>query len=126
MHVAKHPRVRVLPAKRNNRLAKNFQEGIEVASLRRKSGVEPVANLACGSVTIHRPIAKTAKIFDYELRDGVSPIAYLIGRRLEHASGITPAKNRVRKLRHQGVMYRRMGQVCPMYYFFFRSFTATI
>src|SRR5262245_60929369 len=34
---------------------------------------------------VHRPIAKTAEIFDHELSDGIFPFTYLVSRRLKHA-----------------------------------------
>src|SRR5437762_685908 len=44
LHVAKHPRMRILPAKRNDRVAKNFQKRIKIGSLDWKSGVKPASN----------------------------------------------------------------------------------
>src|SRR5205809_7453466 len=46
LHVAKHARMRVLPAKWNNVLAKNLQQAVEVGSFSWKRGVEPIANPA--------------------------------------------------------------------------------
>src|SRR5881409_1875277 len=39
-----HPRMRILPAKRNDRVAKNFQKRIKIGSLDWKSGVKPASN----------------------------------------------------------------------------------
>ena len=46
LHVAKHPGMRVLPAKWNDGFAKNFQQRIKIRSLNRKLRVEPVSDLA--------------------------------------------------------------------------------
>src|SRR5215211_6355054 len=46
LYVAKHPRMRVLTAKRDDRFAKNCQQRIKIGSLDRKLRVESASNLA--------------------------------------------------------------------------------
>ena len=46
LHIAKHPGMRVLTAKRNDRFAKYIQQRIEIGSFDRKLQVEPASNLA--------------------------------------------------------------------------------
>src|SRR4029077_13513978 len=45
LHIAKHPGMRVLTAKRNDRVAKNFQQRLKISSLARKVRIEPASNL---------------------------------------------------------------------------------
>src|SRR5215216_7059003 len=45
LYVAKHPRMRVLTAKRDERFAKNCQQRIKIGSFDRKVRVEPASNL---------------------------------------------------------------------------------
>ena len=52
-------------------------------------------------MTIRRAIAKTAEIIDHELSNRISPITYLVGRRLKHVHLYT-RKEYVCKLRRMG------------------------
>ena len=45
LHIAKHPGMRVLPAKRNDRVAKNFQQRIKISSFDRKLRIEAASDL---------------------------------------------------------------------------------
>ena len=99
--------MRVLPAKRNNVLAKNLQQLVEIASFSWERGVEPVANSARKHVTIHPTITEIAEIIGHELDDGISPIAYFVGRRLKHFYLYT-RKNRSCKLRMGTFTVRQM------------------
>src|ERR1043166_5598966 len=94
--------MRVLPAKRNDRVAKYFQQQIEVASFNRKLRIKLASNLAGRGLPIDRPITKPAQVFNDELSDRITPLAYFISRRLKHGSRITRAKNRACKSRVVG------------------------
>ena len=65
MHVTEHPRMRVLPAKGNDRLAKNLQQVVEVASVGRKRVIEPIANLAGREVTVYFSTSDLAEVVDH-------------------------------------------------------------
>src|SRR5205814_4197375 len=87
--------MRVLAAERDNSLAKNFQQSVEIGSFAGKRRIEPVANPVGRHVTIHAAIAEIAEVIGHELNNGITPIPYLVGGRLKHFGYYTRKEWRV-------------------------------
>jgi hypothetical protein len=76
--------MRILSRKRDNSLAKNFQQTLKIAALQRERGIQATANPSGRHMTIHAAIAETAKVISHKLDDGITPIAYFVGGGIKH------------------------------------------
>jgi hypothetical protein len=76
--------MRVLSRKRDNSLAKNFQQTFKIAALQRERGIQPIANPSRRRVAIHAAIAETAEVINHKFGDGITPIAYFVGGGIKH------------------------------------------